>query len=166
MLTRITRLVARCTAPIQSTMSSIRAMATTSSSSSLTPEGYRDFVRAVPSIRLNELRPNPGSRQPRQRVGRGVASGLGKTCGRGHKGTGQRAGPGMHAGFEGGQFPLYRRVQKFGFKNKYGDVDRSLNQLLELALVIHENKHEEDDEEEEWWLIWFDTHQSCCCDVM
>ena len=81
-------------------------------------EGYASLVRPVPSIKLNELHDNKGAKKPRLRVGRGPGSGKGKTCGRGHKGTGQREA-GMHAGFEGGQFPMYRRVQKFGFKNLY-----------------------------------------------
>src|SRR5688572_8150505 len=53
----------------------------------------------------------------RKRVGRGVGSGLGKTCGRGHKGWGQRSGAYRRPGYEGGQMPIYRRVPKRGFTN-------------------------------------------------
>lgn len=68
-------------------------------------------------VRLNELQPAPGAHRPRQRVGRGIASGKGKTSGRGHKGQKARTGGGVRPGFEGGQWPLYRRVPKRGFTN-------------------------------------------------
>ncbi len=67
-------------------------------------------------MRLNELRDNPGARRPRKRVGRGIASGTGKTSGRGQKGQKSRSGVSL-TGFEGGQMPLYRRLPKRGFKN-------------------------------------------------
>ncbi len=63
---------------------------------------------------LGTLRPPPGSRTARKRVGRGRGSGLGKTCGRGQKGQGAR-GQGPRTGFEGGQIPLQRRLPKRGF---------------------------------------------------
>ncbi|NOX97838.1 MAG: 50S ribosomal protein L15 [Nitrospirae bacterium] len=66
-------------------------------------------------MKLNELRPQPGSRHRRKRVGRGPGSGHGKTSGRGHKGMGARSGGKVHSGFEGGQMPLVRRVPKRGF---------------------------------------------------
>jgi large subunit ribosomal protein L15 len=66
-------------------------------------------------MRLNTLKPAPGSRQKAKRVGRGIGSGLGKTCGRGHKGQHARAGGYHKVGFEGGQMPLQRRLPKFGF---------------------------------------------------
>jgi large subunit ribosomal protein L15 len=66
---------------------------------------------------LNELGPPHGSVRKRKRVGRGHASGTGKTSGRGHKGTGARAGGKIKAGFEGGQMPLQRRLPKRGFTN-------------------------------------------------
>ena len=66
---------------------------------------------------LNELKPNIGSKSSKKRVGRGGASGLGKTCGRGHKGQKSRTGGTIQVGFEGGQMPLQRRIPKFGFKN-------------------------------------------------
>ncbi len=64
---------------------------------------------------LSSLKPIPGSTKPRKRVGRGVGSGLGKTSGRGHKGTGARTGKGRPPWFEGGQMPLQRRLPKRGF---------------------------------------------------
>jgi large subunit ribosomal protein L15 len=66
---------------------------------------------------LSELAPNPGSRRPRTRVGRGEGSGLGKTAGRGTKGAKSRAGFTHRAYFEGGQNPLTRRLPKRGFNN-------------------------------------------------
>ena len=68
-------------------------------------------------MRLNTLKPAPGSKKPRKRVGRGIGSGLGKTAGRGHKGQHARAGGFHKVGFEGGQMPLQRRVPKFGFNS-------------------------------------------------
>ncbi|MGM0561665.1 MAG: 50S ribosomal protein L15 [Pseudomonadota bacterium] len=67
-------------------------------------------------MKLNELSDNPGARQARKRVGRGMGSGLGKTSGKGHKGQKARSGVSIK-GFEGGQMPLYRRLPKRGFKN-------------------------------------------------
>ncbi len=66
-------------------------------------------------MRLNTLRPAPGSHPARRRVGRGIGSGLGKTAGRGHKGQKARAGASKKVGFEGGQMPLQRRLPKRGF---------------------------------------------------
>jgi large subunit ribosomal protein L15 len=68
-------------------------------------------------MNLSDLKPPAGSRQAPKRVGRGVGSGLGKTCGRGHKGQGSRAGGKKGPGFEGGQMPLQRRIPKRGFTN-------------------------------------------------
>jgi len=68
-------------------------------------------------VRINDLRPAPGSRHERKRVGRGIGSGLGKTSGRGHKGQKARTGGGVRPGFEGGQMPLQRRLPKRGFTN-------------------------------------------------
>ena len=70
-------------------------------------------------MELHELSPAPGSKKSRTRVGRGLGSGLGKTSGRGHKGQGARAGGGKRPGFEGGQKPLYLRLPKRGFYNKF-----------------------------------------------
>ncbi len=68
---------------------------------------------------LRELRPAKGTRHAKKRVGRGMGSGTGKTCGRGHKGQGSRSGGGVRPGFEGGQMPLTRRVPKRGFHNPF-----------------------------------------------
>ena len=68
-------------------------------------------------IDLSNLRPAPGSRRPRKRLGRGIGSGNGKTSGRGHKGRGARSGGNTPPGYEGGQMPLQRRLPKFGFTN-------------------------------------------------
>ena len=70
-------------------------------------------------MRLNTLQPGEGARTEPKRVGRGIGSGLGKTCGRGHKGSFARAGKGkIKAGFEGGQMPMQRRLPKIGFRSK------------------------------------------------
>ena len=68
-------------------------------------------------MRLNTLKPAFGSKKKRTRIGRGMGSGLGKTCGYGHKGQKARSGYGRKSGFEGGQLPLQRRVPKFGFSS-------------------------------------------------
>ncbi|MUV13961.1 50S ribosomal protein L15 [Noviluteimonas gilva] len=70
-------------------------------------------------MRMNTLKPADGARQERTRVGRGIGSGLGKTAGRGHKGSFARSGKGkIKAGFEGGQMPMQRRLPKIGFRSK------------------------------------------------
>ena len=71
-------------------------------------------------MKLHELSPVAGSNKARKRIGRGPASGQGKTAGKGHKGQKARAGRGMRPGFEGGQMPLQRRVPKRGFVNIFG----------------------------------------------
>ena len=68
-------------------------------------------------MKLHELQPAAGSRKVRNRVGRGIATGNGKTSGRGHKGQKARSGGGVRPGFEGGQNPLFRRLPKRGFTN-------------------------------------------------
>jgi large subunit ribosomal protein L15 len=70
------------------------------------------------TIKLNDLRDNPGARKSRVRVGRGIGSGLGKTAGRGQKGAKARSGVSI-AGFEGGQMPLHMRIPKRGFNNPF-----------------------------------------------
>ena len=70
-------------------------------------------------MKLHELSPAPGSSKPAWRVGRGIGSGNGKTAGKGHKGQNARSGGGVKPGFEGGQLPLYRRLPKRGFTNKF-----------------------------------------------
>ena len=69
---------------------------------------------------LHELAPAPGSKKSRVRVGRGLGSGLGKTSGKGQKGQKSRSGGVKRPGFEGGQKPLYLRLPKRGFYNKFG----------------------------------------------
>jgi len=69
-------------------------------------------------MRLNTLHPAPGSKKPGKRLGRGIGSGKGKTCGRGHKGQRARAGGYHKVGFEGGQMPLQRRTPKSGFRSQ------------------------------------------------
>ena len=69
-------------------------------------------------MRLNDIKPGAGAKRARKRRGRGAASGLGKTGGRGHKGQNSRAGGGVRRGFEGGQMPLQRRLPKFGFSSR------------------------------------------------
>jgi len=73
-------------------------------------------------MRLNTLKPAPGAKQARHRVGRGVGSGWGKTAGRGHKGQHARAGGYHKVGFEGGQMPLHRRLPKRGFTSPTRDA--------------------------------------------
>lgn len=95
-------------------------------------------------MRLNALRPAPGSHRARKRVGRGIGSGLGKTAGRGHKGQRARAGATKKVGFEGGQMPLQRRLPKRGFVSPRRDETaqvrlRELNkidaQTVDLAVL-------------------------------
>ena len=68
-------------------------------------------------MKLHELKPAEGSRKERNRVGRGIGSGNGKTSGKGHKGQKARSGGGVRPGFEGGQMPLFQRLPKRGFTN-------------------------------------------------
>src|SRR5690625_4883210 len=68
-------------------------------------------------MKLHELKSNEGSRKSRKRLGRGMASGHGKTSGKGHKGQNARSGGGVRLGFEGGQTPLFQRLPKRGFTN-------------------------------------------------
>lgn len=68
-------------------------------------------------MKLHELKSTEGSRKKRNRVGRGMATGNGKTSGRGHKGQNARSGGGTRPGFEGGQLPLFQRLPKRGFTN-------------------------------------------------
>ena len=69
-------------------------------------------------MRVNTIKPANGSRHAAKRVGRGIGSGLGKTCGRGHKGQKSRAGGYHKVGFEGGQMPIQRRLPKVGFRSR------------------------------------------------
>ena len=95
-------------------------------------------------MQLNTIKPGEGSKKNRRRVGRGIGSGLGKTCGRGHKGQKSRSGGFHKVGFEGGQMPLQRRLPKRGFKSltrarhyeiRLTDLDRMpLDEIDLLAL--------------------------------
>jgi len=78
-------------------------------------------------MKLHELKPAPGARRTRTRVGRGPGSGLGKTSGRGHKGQKSRSGYSSKRGFEGGQMPLHRRLPKRGFVNLFRKSFRTIN---------------------------------------
>src|SRR5271154_6075630 len=84
------------------------------------------------SIYLNTISPAKGSKKQSKRVGRGIGSGKGKTCGKGHKGQHARAGGYHKVGFEGGQMPLQRRLPKFGFKSRKSMVTSEVR-LHELA---------------------------------
>lgn len=94
---------------------------------------------------LNSLKPAKGSNKAAKRVGRGIGSGFGKTCGRGHKGQKSRTGGGVRAGFEGGQMPLQMRLPKFGFSSRVSrystevrlsEIERSGLETISLAALI------------------------------
>jgi len=85
-------------------------------------------------MRLNTLKPAPGSKHAAKRVGRGIGSGTGKTAGRGHKGQKSRSGGGIRPGFEGGQQPLQRRLPKFGFTSRIARVTAEVT-LSELDKI-------------------------------
>ena len=78
-------------------------------------------------MKLHDVRPAPGARKARKRVGRGPGSGNGKTAGRGEKGQKSRSGYSAKRGFEGGQMPLHRRVPKRGFTNIFRVEYRTVN---------------------------------------
>lgn len=94
---------------------------------------------------LNTLKPAKGSNKAPKRVGRGIGSGTGKTCGRGHKGQKSRSGGGVRPGFEGGQMVLHMRLPKFGFSSRIGrfstevrlsEIDQSGLESITLATLI------------------------------
>jgi large subunit ribosomal protein L15 len=85
-------------------------------------------------MRLNTLKPAPGSKHAAKRVGRGIGSGTGKTAGRGHKGQKSRSGGGIRPGFEGGQQPLQRRLPKFGFTSRIAAITAEVT-LSELGKI-------------------------------
>lgn len=89
-------------------------------------------------MRLNTLSPEQGSKHAPKRVGRGIGSGLGKTCGRGHKGQKSRSGGSVKPGFEGGQMPLQRRLPKFGFTSRQARyvAEVRLNELAKIDAEI------------------------------
>jgi large subunit ribosomal protein L15 len=88
-------------------------------------------------MKLNTLKPAPGAKQERHRVGRGVGSGWGKTAGRGHKGQKARSGGFHKLGFEGGQMPLHRRLPKRGFNSMTRDdvAEVRLSELEKLTVA-------------------------------
>ena len=73
-------------------------------------------------MRLNTIKPAAGAKKSAKRVGRGIGSTLGKTCGRGHKGQTSRSGGSIAPGFEGGQQPIYKRLPKFGFNSMKSQI--------------------------------------------
>ena len=89
-------------------------------------------------MRLNTLKPAPGARRPRLRVGRGASAGQGKTCGRGVKGQRARKGGYHKVGFEGGQMPLQRRMPKVGFRSalKATRAEVRLNELAQVDAAV------------------------------
>lgn len=84
-------------------------------------------------MKLHELKPAEGSRKERNRVGRGMGSGNGKTSGRGHKGQKARSGGGVRPGFEGGQMPLFQRLPKRGFTN----INRKEYTIVNIETLNH-----------------------------
>ena len=75
---------------------------------------------------INTLKPKHGTKFSKKRVGRGIGSGTGKTCGRGHKGQKSRSGGKVQIGFEGGQMPLQRRLPKVGFTSKVNILTKDI----------------------------------------
>jgi large subunit ribosomal protein L15 len=97
---------------------------------------------------LNTISSSAGARKPAKRVGRGIGSTLGKTCGRGHKGQKARSGGFHKVGFEGGQMPLQRRLPKIGFLSKsakysaevrLNELEQITSQIIDLAVLIENN---------------------------
>lgn len=96
-------------------------------------------------MQLNTLHPAPGSKQKSKRLGRGIGSGKGKTCGRGHKGQRARAGGYHKVGFEGGQMPMQRRIPKSGFRSQQAlyreeiylsDLNNVKEDVIDLLVLI------------------------------
>lgn len=97
---------------------------------------------------LNTINPARGSNKASRRVGRGIGSGSGKTCGRGHKGQKSRSGGGVRVGFEGGQMVLQMRLPKFGFtsrKSRYSaqvrlnEIETSGLDTISIAALVEAN---------------------------
>lgn len=91
-------------------------------------------------MKLNQLSDNPGARKERNRVGRGMATGNGKTSGKGHKGQNARSGGGVMVGFEGGQNPLYRRLPMRGFNNSNFTKTYTTINVEELQALVDSGK--------------------------
>ena len=89
-------------------------------------------------MRLNTLKPSPGAKRPRLRVGRGASAGQGKTCGRGVKGQRARKGGYHKVGFEGGQMPIQRRLPKVGFRSAMAATraEVRLDQLAKIDAAV------------------------------
>src|SRR5476651_2050721 len=87
-------------------------------------------------MRLHDLKPNPGAKHRRKRVGIGESSGHGKTSGKGHKGQKARSGGSLRLGFEGGQMPLIRRIPKRGFNNAAFKITYAPVNLVDLELLF------------------------------
>ena len=89
-------------------------------------------------MQLNTIKSAKGSRAAKKRVGRGIGSGTGKTCGRGHKGQKSRSGGRIRAGFEGGQQPLQMRLPKFGFNSAKARItaEVTLSELNKLDIDV------------------------------
>jgi large subunit ribosomal protein L15 len=83
-------------------------------------------------MKLHELKPNPGAKHRKRRLGRGESSGLGKTSGKGHKGQKARSGASIRPGFEGGQMPIARRLPKKGFNNAQFKTQYAIVNLSDL----------------------------------
>jgi len=102
-------------------------------------------------MKIHDLKPAPGSKKNKKRVGRGSGSGLGTTAGKGHKGQKARSGGGVKPGFEGGQMPLARRIPKRGFSNKkfaavyeivnLGSIEQKFNngETVSLETLVERN---------------------------
>lgn len=95
-------------------------------------------------MKLNDIKPAPGAKQAKKRLGRGIGSGLGKTAGRGHKGQRARSGGYHKVGFEGGQMPLVRRLPKRGFKSlakrltaevRLGELNKLQGEVVDLLAL-------------------------------
>lgn len=93
------------------------------------------------TLKLNHIKPGPGARKDRKRVGLGPGSGTGKTSGRGHKGQKSRSGGFHKVGFEGGQMPLQRRLPKRGFRSRanvrhaevrLGELNKTEGEVIDL----------------------------------
>lgn len=108
----------RCRATISASVHSCTsASAFSSMAAAALPQEKPLALEPVMILRLNSLQDNPGAIKRKRRVGRGIGSSKGKTCGRGHKGQKSRSGAKIHPTFEGGQTPLFRLFPKRGFKN-------------------------------------------------
>ncbi len=106
-------------------------------------------------LQLHTIKPNPGAKHRKKRLGNGESSGLGKTCGKGNKGQKARSGGTIRPGFEGGQMPLHRRLPKKGFNNtRFQDkiliVNLSqLERVFEAGATVEASRQRHPDQEPE-----------------